>query len=117
MENSTTLNDFYLYLLSPESTVEVEDSCISVAFSHPKTDEPLTGLEPTITIADKKTKSLELIGTMEPQDGRYTYCVEKKKWLVTPKPRKHIVYLDLGELKHLRVEIKVTESGEIESSD
>lgn len=113
MENSTTVNDFYLYLLSPNASIKVQKSCISVDFSHPKTDEPITRFEPHITIADKKNNSLELIGTIQLANKRYRYCVSQKKWLVSPKPRTHVVFIDIGKLKHLQFEVEVTKSGEV----
>ena len=117
MENSTTVNDFYLYLLSPNTSVEVQKSCIAVGLSHPKTNEPITRFEPHITIADKKNNSLELIGTMQLAGKKYWYCVTEKKWLVSPKPRTHVVYIDLGELKRLRFEVEVTKSGEVKKPE
>lgn len=117
IDNSTTLNSFYLYLLSPDTSVEVENSCIYVVFSHPKTGKVLKKLQPRVTIADKKEKSLELTGTMEIEDNNYKLCVDEGRWLVTPKARTHTVYIDVGQLEHIRFEVKVTETGKIERSE
>lgn len=117
MNNSTTVNEFYLYLLSPESSVEIEDSCIYLQLFHPKTEETLTSLKPHITLADKKNKSLELLAKMKLEDKRYKLCVNKDKWLVSPKGRTHIVYIDIGELKHIQFEVEVTGSGEVKHSE
>lgn len=117
MENSTTVNGFYLYLLSPEASIQIEDSCIYLELSHPKTGETLKRFEPRVTIADKQENSLELLADMKLEDKRYKLCVNEGDWLVSPKARPHIVYIDIGELKHIQFEVEVTESGEVESSE
>lgn len=117
MENSTTINGFYLYLLSPESSVEIENSCISVEFFHPKTGENLKTFEPHMTIADKKESSLELVAEMKLEGKRYRLCVSEEEWLVSPKARTHVVYVDIGELKRIRFEVEVTKSGEVKGPE
>lgn len=117
MNNSTTVNGFYLYLLSPETSVEIEDSCIYLKLFHPKTGETLKSLKPHITLADKKRKSLELLAEMNLEDKRYKLCVNEEKWLVSPKARTHIVYIDIGKLKHIQFEVGVTDSGEVKSPE
>lgn len=117
IEKSTTVNGFYLYLLSPEHSIQIEDSCIYLELFHPKTGETLTSFEPRITIADKTDNNIELFAFMKLEDKRYKLCVNEEDWIVSPKDRTHIVYiaLDKGELKNIQFEVEVTDSEKVKN--